>query len=79
MTETIGTISLGEVNRWERTGVRIDTDRYLIWTKPARGMNAEVVGYRARLVSLRIHPDPDTAIRAALRAIERLPVNPIDF
>ena len=79
MTESIGTISLGEVNGWERTGVRIGTDRYLILTKPARNVNAEVVGYRARLVSLRIHTDADTAIRAALRAIERLPVDPIEF
>jgi len=79
MTESIGTILLGEVNGWEHTSVRIGTDRYLIRTKPARGMNAEVVGYRVRLVSLRIHPDADTAIRAAIRAIERLPVNPIDF
>jgi len=79
MTEIIGTILLGEVNGWERTSVRIGTDRYLILTKLARGMNAEVVGYRARLVSLRIQPDADTAIRAALRAIERLPVNPVVF
>lgn len=79
MTEVIATISLGEVNGWERTGVRIGTDRYLILTKPARGMNAEVVGYRSRVVSLRIHPDTDTAVRAALRAIERLPVSPLEF
>jgi len=57
----------------------IGTDRYLILTKPAKGMNAEVVGYRARLVSMRIHPDADTAIRAALRAIEQLTVSPLEF
>jgi len=79
MTEIVGTISLGDVNGWERTGVRIGTDCYLILTRPARGMNAEVVGYRARLVSMRIHPDADTAIRAALNAIGRLPVDPLVF
>jgi len=74
-----GTISLGEINGWERTGVRIGTDRYLILTKPAKGMNAEPVGYRVRLASLRIYPDADTAIHAALRAIERLPSNSLEF
>ena len=45
---------------------------YFILTKPAKGMNAEVVDYWARIRSGRTYRDVDTATNAAIAAIEQI-------
>lgn len=42
----IATTYLGERDGSERIGVRVGRDRYVILTRPAKGMNAETVGYK---------------------------------
>ena len=53
-------VPLGEITY----GIRITS---------ARGMNYEVVGYRATIVGGRLHPTIVHAEAAAIQAIERLP------
>lgn len=69
----IATTYLGERDGSERIGVRVGRDRYVILTRPAKGMNAETVGYKVVLRSGRTYPTPDAAIDAALAAIAALP------
>lgn len=53
--------------------VRHDVARYVVWITPARGMNQEVVGYRAWIGNATLlHQTEEAAITAALRAIERI-------
>jgi hypothetical protein len=50
-----------------------DVARYVVWITPARGMNQEVVGYRAWIGNATLlHQTEEAAINAALRAIERI-------
>jgi hypothetical protein len=53
--------------------VQHDISRYVVWITPARGMQQEIVGYRAWVGNATLlHATEEAAITAALRAIEHL-------